>query len=119
MKSDIDEINLAADRRSGMIFLIRIIHTIIFLLSLLCIAYVYYCGLRKQPDSIAYFASAVLVLQAILVLINNRQCPLRVLHRKFGDEKGFFDLFIPKAVLPYVYPSLVVIGSLGIILLIF
>ncbi|MEW5993788.1 MAG: hypothetical protein AB1744_05255 [Candidatus Zixiibacteriota bacterium] len=106
------------DRRVGMIYLVRVFHTIVGLFFIGCIIYVYYCALTGRATREAYIAIGVLVFEGLIVFLSGRRCPLAFLHRRFGDERGFFDLFLPDPLVPFAYPTLAVVALFGIALLV-
>ena len=106
------------ERKTGMIIFIRSLHTLLAAFLITCIIYLYYCRIAGHIGFKAYVAAAVLLGEGLVVFVNNRKCPLSSLQRKCGDEKGFFDLFLPAAIIPYVYTSHAIVASVGIMLLI-
>lgn len=104
------------DRKNKMIFLVRFLHTIVMIFFLLCIFYVYYCILTNQTNFWLFFSMSSLFFEGAIVLINDKKCPLRPLHLKYGDKKGLFELYFPKKATPYVFPFLAVLASIGILI---
>lgn len=102
-----------------MIHLIRALHGAITLLFLSCLAYVYYAGLTNQVGPLAYIAVALLLLEGLVIVLNRGDCPLGAVHNRFGDEKAFFELFLPQPVAKRAVPFLGVIAAIGILLVIF
>lgn len=102
-----------------MVTIIRLIHGIITLFFLTCISYVYYAGITNHVDVIAYVAVGFIVLEGLIVGLNKGICPLGVVHKKFGDEKTFFELFLPKPIAKQAVPFLGMVAFIGFLLLIF
>jgi len=102
-----------------MIIVVRSVHSIFALFFLGCIGYIYYCALTDQVGPGAFVAAGALILEGLAVLLSGRRCPLEYLHERYGDKRRFFDLFLPKSLVPYAYPSLVATSVLGIMLLLF
>ncbi len=100
-----------------MVFIVRVIHTLFAFFFVFCMGYVYYSALTGHKTKWTLFAVVALVLEGILLLINSGDCPLAPLHRRYGDQKGFFDLFLPPKILPYVIPFFVITTVIGLLLL--
>ena len=96
-----------------MLILVRTIHCMAALLFLGCIGVVYYCGLSGQRSALLAPATIALFAEGLMVTLNRGRCPLQAVHRRLGDDKSFFGLFLPLRTLPYVVPfwTLVTIGG--------
>ncbi len=100
------------------LFLIKLIHTTIFLLMSACVFYILYSGITKNYYWTVFLAIGAIFIEGIIVILNNWQCPLTNLARKYGDEKGLVtDMFFPKWFVPYVFQSCSVLFAIGLILL--
>ena len=104
---------------SKMILLIRTIHGIITFIFLSCIIYIYYAGINNQKTILAYIAVGMILLEGIIVSFNKGDCPLGVVHQKFGDDKAFFELFLPKQIAKKTVPFLGIIAFIGFLILVF
>ncbi len=100
-----------------MIYFIRTIHGAITFYFLSCMVWIYYSALSNRPNTMAYIAVASIFLEGLIVLLNHGDCPLGPIHRQFGDDKAFFELFLPKPVAKKAIPFLGVISIVGIALL--
>ena len=103
---------------SSVLLIIRIIHAAFAILFISCIIFIYYCALTRQYSPWLYPAGILLVLEGIAVALNKGNCPLEPIHLRYGDNKGFFGLFLPEKILPYVIPGLAIIAAVGGLLLI-
>jgi hypothetical protein len=101
------------------IVLIRSIHGLITLYFLSCIGLIYYAGITDQASVWAYLAAASLVIEGIIVSLNHGDCPLGSIHHRVGDDKTFFELFLPKSLAKRSVPVLGIIAMIGIGLLLF
>lgn len=101
------------------IIFVRTIHSTFAIFFLLCIIYLYVVMLQGEKTILAHWAAWILIAEAFLLAINRGNCPLAYLHRRVGDEKGFFDLFIPPPVLPYTVPLLTILSGIAIFWLFF
>jgi hypothetical protein len=100
-----------------MLALVRIIHSLFAFLLMGCLGIVYYFGITGQRSPLILPAVIMLILEGLFLWRNKGLCPLEPLHRKLGDDKGFFGLFLPPGWLPHVIPFFTVITSIGFLLL--
>jgi hypothetical protein len=101
-----------------MLLIVRIIHSFFAVTFLGGIAFLYYCILTGKPSPWLLPVTAVLLIEGVILLLNNGKCPLEPLHHKYGDDKGFFGMFLPERVLPYVLPVLFVVTIFAFLLLV-
>lgn len=59
------------------------------------IAVLIYFGIHKESNSLTIFSIMFLLLEGFLI-IALKDCPLTKVHEMFGDDKGFFKLFLPE-----------------------
>ncbi len=104
-----------AGEKLSTIYLIRLIHGMITLFFLVCIAYIYYAAVTDRASLFAYAAVAMILLEGFVVILNKGICPLGTVHRKFGDNKTFFELFLPKSVADRAVPFLGCVAVIGIL----
>lgn len=102
-----------------MIYLVRILHGIITAFFLTCIIYIYYAGITNQKTTLAYIAVAFIFIEGLVVSLNKGVCPMGPLHKMFGDQKTFFELFLPKKVAKKAVPFLGIIAAIGVLFVIF
>lgn len=79
-----------------MLKLIKIIHTIIWLIMVSAIFYIIYAGWNKIYDWRWWWASGLIVLEIGVLMINKFTCPLTQWARKYGvaiDDN--FDIYLP------------------------
>ena len=100
-----------------MLLLIRIVHSVFAVLFMVCLGIVYYFGITGKSSPLILPAVALLILEGFLLWLNRGLCPLEPIHRRLGDDKGFFGLFLPLVCLPYVIPFFVVLTCIGFLLL--
>jgi hypothetical protein len=96
---------------------IRLMHGALTAFFVACIAYVYRAAVRRRVDRLAYVAVAAIAVEGIAITAGRGDCPLGHLHRRYGDEKAFFELILPERAAKLAVPVLGVIASLGIVLL--
>lgn len=100
-------------RRAGAVLAIRALHTLLSLFFLSCLGYVYYAGIRRKRGRLLWGAAGALVLEGTVVSVNGGDCPLGPVHRRFGDEKTFFELFVPAPVARRAVPFFAAVAIAG------
>jgi len=78
-----------------------------------CLAYVYYAALTRRRTRFLAVASGALAAEGAIVAVNRGDCPLGTVHRKYGDEKTFFELFVPRRAAKRAGPFLAAVTVLG------
>jgi hypothetical protein len=85
---------------------VRAVHALISLWFIACLGYVYYAGIARRRDRMLAVASGALVAEGVIVGLNGGDCPLGTVHRRYGDEKAFFELVLPKRAAKLAVPVL-------------
>jgi hypothetical protein len=91
----------------------RIGHGLITCAFLACIAEVYVAAWRAALDALALAALAALGAEGVLVAVCGGNCPLGPFLRRLGDEKPFFELFLPPRAAKAAIPVLGAVAALG------
>lgn len=99
------------------IYLVRFIHGLFTLYFIACMLYVYYCFFVNIENKLLYIAIISLLVEGLIIFLNKSECPLGIMHRKFGDALAFFELFLPKKIAKNAIPYFSVITILGFVLL--
>jgi len=102
-----------------LILLARIIHVIIGVFFISCLVYLFISAFSEDLTFWTYFCFISIVLEGLLLFANKGHCPITLFQNKLGDTKGFFDLFLPDKVLPYVIPVFSILTTLASILIFF
>lgn len=100
-----------------MIVVARSIHTLIALIMFASMAVVYYSAISETYDILLYLASGALLIEGIVITLNKGDCPLSYLQRKYGDDKAFFELFLPKSIAKQMFRFNFVVIAVGYIVL--
>lgn len=101
------------------IFILRIVHGLFALYFISCIFYIYFAAIILSLNLYVGFAILSLTVEGVLVfLLNHGDCPLIHLQRKIGDNKPFFELFLPKETAKKAVPVFLVMTVGGLLLLI-
>lgn len=98
------------------IIIIKLVHTIIYIVMVAAIFYILYAGFTKTYDLLLYISLALLVIETVVYFGNGKVCPFTDLAQKYGDKKGYVgDLFMPKSIADktfYIFGSLFLLGIL-------
>ena len=78
------------------IFVIKLIHSILFFLMAFCLFYILYCAISRTYDWTLLIAMVIIILEGLSLVFNHWRCPLTTLAEKYGAEKGSVtDIFLP------------------------
>jgi len=100
-----------------MLIFIRALHIFIGIFFLVCLGYLYYSAFFDNINSLTIFSFCAIVIEGLLLFFNKGQCPLTEYQKKLGDDKGFFDLFLPAKALPFVVPVFMVLTAIALMLI--
>lgn len=109
---------MAADEsRPGAILAVRAVHTLLSVFFLSCLGYVYYAAVARRRGQLLWGAIGALIAEGTIVSANGGDCPLGPVHQRFGDDKTFFELFVPKAAAKRAVPFFAVVTLAGFAML--
>ncbi|MCL2011393.1 MAG: hypothetical protein FWG75_01185 [Cystobacterineae bacterium] len=84
------------------LFLIKLLHTAIWLVFITVIVYVCYAGAFNKVNKLVWFCVGAIFLEGIVLLINKWECPLTSLAKKYTDKHSVnFDIFLPEWLAKY------------------
>ena len=96
------------------LFVIKIIHTIIWLVFVTAIGFVGWSGLSGNITVYSWLAVASVIIEGIVLMLFRGYCPLTVLARRYSSsQKANFDIFLPNVIARYnrhIFTSLFLIG---------
>ena len=103
-----------------MLFLIKSVHTAVFVFMSGCILWLWYAGLTRTYDWKLWAALGAIVLEGLVWWFSGRRCPLTDIAKRYGDDTGnewFADLFLPAWAATRIVPvsSMLVVVSLVIL----
>ena len=77
--------------------IIKLIHTIVWLIFVIAIVYVCYAGAFNKINRTVWFCTGAVLLEGIVLLINKGKCPLTSLAGKYTNNRSAnFDIFLPE-----------------------
>ena len=78
------------------IFLIKVLHSIIFFFFLACLGYIAFAAITRRFDAWLALAIGSISSEGVILLLNGWRCPLTKLAEKYGAGNGSVtDLFLP------------------------
>jgi hypothetical protein len=79
------------------LFIIKLIHTIIWFVFAAAIMYVLYAGVFNKINKLVWYCIGAVLLEGIVLLTNNGKCPLTSIAGKYTDNRSAnFDIFLPE-----------------------
>jgi hypothetical protein len=100
------------------VLLSRLVHGLISLLFLACIALIYAAAWQGRAGVLTLVAIGALTLEGMLVALSRGNCPLGPVFRRLGDEKPFFELLLPPRAAKAAVPVLGAVTVVGLVLLV-
>jgi hypothetical protein len=78
------------------IFLIKLLHSIIFFFYIGCLGYIAYAAFTRRFDIWLALAIGAISVEGVVLWANGWHCPLTRLAQKYGDPNGSVtDIFLP------------------------
>lgn len=101
------------------IIILRVIHGLFTLFFALCLIELYYAAVTRQTGVLLVISVISLAIEGAVVFIFNRgDCPLIHIQRKIGDDKPFFELFLPSNLARKAIPYFAILTLLAVGLLV-
>ncbi len=99
------------------IFQIKLIHTLIFWVLSLCVAYALFSGVADRITMWTWVAVGLLFVESVVLVVSGWTCPLTILAERRGAVRASVtDIFLPRWFADRIFP---ICGTLyGIALLI-
>lgn len=104
-----------------LIFAIKFVHSVIFVVESAAILYILYCGIVGRVDRWLWVAIALVAAEAAVFFANRACCPLSDLTLKLGADTAddlIADYCMPRWMVPLTSPSCAVLVTIGVVLLI-
>ena len=98
----------------GAILVVKVVHSLIWLVMASCVFYVLYSGISGDIDELTWIALGLLSVELGVLVVNRWTCPLTdVAKRVKVDWQDGDDIFLPKWVAIHnkqIFGSLLVVG---------
>jgi len=87
------------------IFQIKLVHTVIFWILSLCVAYALFSGIADRITPWTWVAVVLLLLEGVVLVASGWTCPLTLLAERQGAARGSVtDIFLPKWLADLIFP---------------
>jgi len=100
--------------KSRNLFLVKLLHTVIWAFFVAVIFYVLYCGLADEISGYTGIAIGLVIAEGLVLWLFRGYCPLTLIARKYSDsDKDNLDIFLPNWLARYnklIFSSLYVLG---------
>lgn len=79
------------------LFLIKLVHTLVFFLFSGCVLYTLFCGITNRFPRRAAVAILLVFAEGVILLANGWECPITTLARDYGaGDAQVADIFLPR-----------------------
>lgn len=95
----------------------RVVHTLIALVDLVGLGYVWTCAIVRRRDRLLRVSVAALLGEGLALVAGRGNCPLGPLQRRLGDPVPLFELVLPPRAAKVAVPVLATISVAGLALL--
>jgi len=87
------------------IFQIKLVHTVIFWILSLCVAYALFSGIADRITGWTWVAVGLLLVESVVLALSGWTCPLTLLAERQGATRGSVaDIFLPKWLADRIFP---------------
>lgn len=84
---------------------IKVVHTLVFWVLSLCVAYALFCGIADRITVWTWVAVGLLALESVVLVLSGWTCPLTILAERRGAARGSVtDIFLPKWCADRIFP---------------
>jgi hypothetical protein len=104
---------------SRTIFLIKVVHTLIFWILSACVIYALFSGITGGITTWTWIAVGLLLVESVVLAAFGGTCPLTILAERRGALRGSVtDIFLPKWFADRIFPICGSLYVLAIVLII-
>lgn len=90
---------------SRTIFLIKVVHTLIFWVLSACVLYALFSGITGGITMWTWIAVGLLLLESVVLVASGWTCPLTILAERRGAMRGSVtDIFLPRWFADRIFP---------------
>lgn len=83
-------------RNESKVFIVKLVHSIIFFFMVACLCYILYCAVTGRYDWTLLIVLIAICIEGLVLLLNKGTCPFTPLAEKYGAANGAVtDLFLP------------------------
>ena len=94
-----------ADLVKVTIFQIKLVHTVVFWILSLCVAYALFSGVANRITGWTWVALGLLLIEGVVLMASGWTCPLTSLAERQGALRGAVtDIFLPRWLADRIFP---------------
>jgi hypothetical protein len=87
------------------IFQMKLVHTLIFWVLSLCVAYALFSGVADRITTWTWVAVGLLFVESVVLALSGWTCPLTILAERRGAVRGSVaDIFLPRWFADRIFP---------------
>ena len=102
------------------IFQIKLVHTFIFWVLNLCVAYALFSGVSDRITMWTWVAVGLLFLESVILAVSGWTCPLTTLAERSGAVRGSVsDIFLPRWFADRIFPICGTLYGIALLMLVF
>lgn len=105
--------------QANKIFIIKLIHTVIWAFFVAVIFYIVYTGFTNTITIYTWIGVGLIIGEGLVLLLFKMSCPLTVVARNYSDsQKDNFDIFLPNWLAKYnklIFTSIFVVGLIVVV----
>jgi hypothetical protein len=102
--------------QNNKVFVIKFVHSVIFLFMVACLFYILYCAIARRYDWTLLAALILAFIEGAALVLNRGRCPLTSLAEKYGAVDGSVTgIFLPGWLARYTFKISMVLVAVEII----
>jgi hypothetical protein len=100
------------------IFQIKLVHTLIFWILSLCVAYALFTGLADRITVWTWVAVGLILVEGIVLAASGWTCPLTILAERQGARQGSVtDIFLPSWAADRIFPICGTLSAVAVVMI--
>ena len=99
---------------NGRALALRAVHTLVAVVELGSLGYLWECAVTRRRDQRLRVAVAILAAEGVGLAVGRGDCPLRLLRRRWGDPVPLFELVLPPRAAKAAVPVLAAVTVAGL-----
>jgi len=100
------------------IFQIKLVHSLIFWVLSLCVAYALYSGIVDRTTTWTWVAVGLLSVEGVVLVASGWACPLTVLAERQGSPRGSVtDIFLPRWFADRIFPICGMLYAIALVII--
>ncbi len=101
------------------IFQMKLVHTLIFWVLSLCVAYALFSGVADRITLWTWVAVGLLFVESVVLAVSGWTCPLTILAERRGAVRGSVtDIFLPRWFADRIFPICGTLYGIALIMIV-